>query len=192
MTDCLKTFGPRVNTFPVIAGFYTAFRHWFHVGGKLWLQSIQVHVRGCCQTFAHCHLKWLCFSVRIWADALLLDMSLTEICCPFNLLAHWPVGHLQACLDASLADLVGESKFWAVTSIFKWCKNWICMNFERRCYRPKYCSSLGPLFQSFIGLWVKLRHKNNLISCRAADLSQGHVQEKGICSDSDWKAQPLW
>ena len=113
------------------------------------------------------------------------SFQISSSCC-------WPAGHLQACLDASLADLVGESKFWAVTSIFKWCKNWICMNFERRCYRPKYCSSLGPLFQSFIGLWVKLRHKNNPIpkSCRAADLSQGHVQEKGICSDSNWKAQP--
>ena len=25
--------------------------------------------------------QWLCFSIRIWADALLLDMSLTQICC---------------------------------------------------------------------------------------------------------------
>ena len=41
---------------------------WF--GCKLWLLLIQNHARHCFQAVAHLHLKSLCCSVWIWADAL--------------------------------------------------------------------------------------------------------------------------
>ena len=51
------------------------------------------------------------------------------------------------------------------------------------------CPLLCSIFQSFIGLWVEIWHRNkphvpNGILCKAADLNQQSVHEKGICSDS--------
>ena len=37
---------------------------------KLWLQSFHNHARHHFQAFARCHLKSLCWLIRIWADAL--------------------------------------------------------------------------------------------------------------------------
>ena len=39
-------------------------------GCKTWLLSTQILARDCCQASAHCHLKWLCCWIRIWADNL--------------------------------------------------------------------------------------------------------------------------
>ena len=46
----------------------------------------------------------------------------------------------------------------------------------RTCYRPKQSLSLHSILRSFIGLWVKIRQRNNFtcsnqILCRAADVN---------------------
>ena len=49
-----------------------------HSGCKVWLWSMQNHARDRFKAHAHCHLKWLCFSVVILADALLIFDPRTE------------------------------------------------------------------------------------------------------------------
>ena len=53
-------------------------------GCKLWLLSIQIHAWHRFQAFACCHLKSLCCSIRIWADALPLTGRRS------SLWADWP------------------------------------------------------------------------------------------------------
>ena len=43
--------------------------------------EFQNHARYRFQDFANCHLKLLCYLIRIWANALFSDRSSLEICC---------------------------------------------------------------------------------------------------------------
>ena len=62
----------------------------------------------------------------------------------------------------------------------------------RRCCLPVEYPLLCSIFQSFIGLWVDIEtnpHVPIRILCKAADLNQQPIREKGICSDSNWTQQ---
>ena len=63
-------------------GFQTSHFICNQFGCKLWLLLVQNHARHRFQAFALCHLKSLCCAIRIWADALYLDLLL---CTEFNL-----------------------------------------------------------------------------------------------------------
>ena len=56
---------------------------------KLWLLSIGIYVKDRSQDFSHSHLKRLCFSVGIWAEAIFLvlypDPLLCSVCTGFDL-----------------------------------------------------------------------------------------------------------
>ena len=88
-------------------------------------------------------------------------------------------------------------KFRAATSHFYFeCEMKFSMELARSCCPPKLCSSLHSIFRSFIGVWVKIWHRNNTACsqsnlCKEADLNWRPVKEKGICSDSNRTAQRL-
>ena len=84
----IKIRGPSCQRWS-LHGFQTSHFICYRFGCKLWLQLIQNHARHRFQAFARSHLKSLCCSIRIWADASSSDSSSTstlhgirfETCC---------------------------------------------------------------------------------------------------------------
>ena len=90
-----------------------------------WLWSIHNHARHRFQAFARRHLKSLCCSIQIWADALSSDSSSTLICC----FAQDLIRNLLFCsyvifllrdqwMFARLSEAMGEAlvgnNFWSI------------------------------------------------------------------------------
>ena len=77
-----KIFKSKIEARLVNAGHYMAFKHRISFACKLWLLSIQNDARHRFQAFANRHLKSLCCSIQIWADALSSHkLSTLEKCC---------------------------------------------------------------------------------------------------------------
>ena len=70
----------------------------FHLTCKLCMLSFEIGARDSSHVFVHCHLKWLCSSIGIWADIfnwadiLFLYRLLIQICC-----SSWLRTLLRAC-----------------------------------------------------------------------------------------------
>ena len=95
----------------------------------------------------------------------------------------------KKCHHSCYTDLFWElktvyCKFWAVSLwrvtesqchtdnfTMPWCEIRISMDFARTCYWPMLYPSLCSIFQSFIGLWVKIRQRN-----KSSFFKSSHVQ----------------
>ena len=80
------------------------------------------------------------------------------------------------------------------------CNMKFSMELARSCCRPKQRPLLRSIFQSFIGLWVEIWHRNkaascksslNRILCKAADLNRRPVWGRDVYSNSNLMAQRL-
>ena len=74
-------------------GFQTSHFICYLFGCKLWLLSIKNYAWHCFQAFALLHLKSMCCSIQLWADALSLDRSLIQTCC----FAQDSIGNMWFC-----------------------------------------------------------------------------------------------
>ena len=77
-----------------------------------------------------------------------------------------------------------------MTTDFFLCETKFWMELARCCCRPKPRPSLRSVLRSFIGLWVKIWHRNKT-ACSESNLSRRPARGKGVCSDSNRTAQRL-